>query len=120
MENILENNGFLGIKPTPTPTGNPDGSFTVALSPKNFDIFQKRQASIRNKKLFAAAAKASKVDDTAVTASVDSSRHIRHLHLDVWATFSCYFRVIFVLFRVFVLGSSLWSWGFFHFNFKNI
>lgn len=40
---IKNNDGFKGIKPTPNPDPNPDGSFTVKLTPSQFAIFQENQ-----------------------------------------------------------------------------
>ena len=40
---ILQNKGFEGIKPTPNPKPNPDGSRTVKLTPAQWQIFQDNQ-----------------------------------------------------------------------------
>merc|ERR1719204_2747110 len=37
---IIQNKGFEGIKPTPNPKPNPDGSRTVTLTPAQWKIFQ--------------------------------------------------------------------------------
>ena len=40
---IQQNKGFDGIKPTPNPKSNPDGSRTVKLTPAQWVIFQENQ-----------------------------------------------------------------------------
>ena len=40
---IIQNKGFDGIKPTPNPKPNADGTYTVKLSPKQWQIFQDNQ-----------------------------------------------------------------------------
>ena len=42
---VLSNNGFYGIQISPTPQPNPDGSYTVTLTPEQFGIFQNNQAN---------------------------------------------------------------------------
>ena len=40
---VNQNKGFEGIKPTPNPKPNPDGSRTVKLTPAQWNIFQENQ-----------------------------------------------------------------------------
>ena len=40
---IIQNNGFEGIKPTPNPKPNTDGTYTVTLNPAQWQIFQENQ-----------------------------------------------------------------------------
>ena len=71
MKIILTSNGFAGIKPAPKPSKNPDGSFTVKLSPADFKIFQMNQAQQQQ-----APAAEAPVSDDSVSASIDpKSRH---------------------------------------------
>ena len=40
---IQQNNGFDGITLKPAPTPNPDGSYTIKLTPQQWKIFQENQ-----------------------------------------------------------------------------
>ena len=42
---MQQNNTFDGIDVKPTPTANPDGSYTVKLSPAQWAKFQENQAN---------------------------------------------------------------------------
>ena len=39
----MQKNGFEGITLTPTPKPNPDGTYTIILTPAEFKIFEENQ-----------------------------------------------------------------------------
>lgn len=71
----MQNNGFAGITPTPSPSANPDGSFTVKLTPAEFQTFQDNQ---KNQPAAAAPAPAgAPADDSSISVTQDPSTLMR-------------------------------------------
>ena len=43
MKILVQNKRFEGIRPTPNPKPNPDGSYTVKLTTTQFKVFEENQ-----------------------------------------------------------------------------